>query len=68
MRDFVRRYVESPAPIELRSALAAYGLQILPGAVRTHVQIADSLSREQRDLLRQLGYNEKVERRGARPR
>jgi predicted metalloprotease with PDZ domain len=62
MRDFVRRYIESPAIIDLKSMLAVYGLQILPGGVRTHVQVADSLSRQQRDLLRQLGYNEKVER------
>jgi len=70
MRDFVRRYIESPAAIDLKGALTAYGLQILPGGARTHVQVADSLSRDQRDLLRQLGYNEKVERdrRNARPR
>ena len=70
MRDFVKRYIESPNAIDLKSALAAYGLQILPGGVRTHVQVADSLSRGQRDLLRQLGYNEKVERdrRSARPK
>jgi predicted metalloprotease with PDZ domain len=68
MRDYVRRYIESPATIDLKSALSSYGLQLLPGGVRTHVQVSDSLSREQRDLLRQLGYNEKVERdpRGAR--
>ena len=70
MRTFVRRYIESPAGIDLKSVLSVYGLQLLPGGVRTHVQIADSLSREQRDLLHQLGYNEKVERdrRIARPR
>lgn len=71
MRDFIRRYIESPAAIDLRSALTVYGLQLLPGGVRTHVQVASELSREQRDLLRQLGYNEKVERgrnRGARSR
>lgn len=68
MRDFVRRYIESPATIDLKSALANYGLQLLAGGVRTHVEVAASLSREQRDLLRQLGYNEKVERRGARAR
>lgn len=70
MRDFTRRYIESPVTIDLKSALAAYGLQILPGSARTHIQVADSLKREQRDLLRQLGYNERVERdrRSARPR
>ncbi|HEY0322434.1 MAG TPA: hypothetical protein VGC66_15870 [Pyrinomonadaceae bacterium] len=69
-RDFVRRYIESPAAIDLKSVLTIYGLQVLSGTARTHVQLADSLSREQRDLLRQLGYNDKVERdrRGARSR
>jgi predicted metalloprotease with PDZ domain len=68
MRDFVRRYIESPTAIDLKSTLPPYGLQLFPGGGRTHVQLADSLSRQQRDLLRQLGYNEKVERdrRGAR--
>lgn len=70
MRDFVRRYIESPAQIDLKSALSAYGLQLVPSGARTHIQVSDSLKREQRDLLRQLGYNERVERdrRGARPR
>jgi predicted metalloprotease with PDZ domain len=70
MRDFIRRYIESPAVIDLKSALPVYGLQLFPGGVRTHVQVAGGLSRQQRDLLRQLGYNEKVERdrsRSARP-
>jgi predicted metalloprotease with PDZ domain len=69
-RDFVRRYIEGPTAIDLKSVLSVYGLQLLPEGPRTHVQIADSLSREQRDLLRQLGYNEKVERdrRIARPK
>jgi predicted metalloprotease with PDZ domain len=70
MRDFVRRYIEGPTAIDLKSVLSVYGLQILPGEARTHIQTADSLSRDQRDLLRQLGYNERVERdrRVARPR
>ena len=68
--DFVRRYIESAAAIDLKSALPVYGLQVMPGGVRTHVQVTDSLNRRQRDLLGQLGYNERVERdgRGARRR
>lgn len=70
MREFVRRYVESPVTIDLKSGLTPYGLEILPGGVRTHVFVTSALSSRQRDLLRQLGYNEKVERdrRAARPR
>jgi predicted metalloprotease with PDZ domain len=70
MREFVRRYIESPVAIDLKSGLAPYGLEILPGGVRTHVSVVNSLNSRQRDLLRQLGYNERVERdrRAARPR
>jgi predicted metalloprotease with PDZ domain len=70
MRDFVRLYIESAGAIDLKTALANYGLELLPNGVRTHVLVAEQLSRRQRDLLRQLGYNERVERdrRSARPR
>lgn len=70
MREFVRRYIESPTAIDLKSSLSGYGLEILPGGARTHISIAGSTSQRQRDLLRQLGYNEKIERdrRTARPR
>lgn len=70
MRDFVRRFIESPTAIDLKSVLANYGLQLLPDGLRTQVSVVDSPSRGQRDLLRQLGYNERVERdpRRARPR
>jgi predicted metalloprotease with PDZ domain len=57
MRDFTRRYIESASVIELGAAIAPFGLRVENGGVRTHVLVADSLKREQRDLLRKFGYN-----------
>jgi predicted metalloprotease with PDZ domain len=70
MQEFVRGYIENPAPIDLKTLLAPYGLDVVSLGTRTQVSTRNSLSRQQRDLLRQLGYNEAVERgRGdARPR
>jgi predicted metalloprotease with PDZ domain len=57
MRDFTRRYVESASAVELATAIAPFGLRVESGGVRTHLSVADSLKREQRDLLRKFGYN-----------
>jgi len=58
MRDFVARYVEGVDEITLPPLLGAFGLEVKPGGVRTHVGVADSLEPAQRELLRKLGYNE----------
>jgi predicted metalloprotease with PDZ domain len=57
MRDFTRRYVESANTIDLATAIAPFGLRVESGGVRTHLSVANSLKREQRDLLRKFGYN-----------
>jgi predicted metalloprotease with PDZ domain len=57
MQDFTRRYVESASSIDLEAALAPFGLRVERGGVRTHISVASSLSRDQRDLLRKFGYN-----------
>jgi predicted metalloprotease with PDZ domain len=63
MRDFVRRYIETASAIELAQAVAPYGLRAeQPAGFRTHVSVADSLSRSQRDLLRKFGYNDEPQR------
>ncbi|HEX8709398.1 MAG TPA: hypothetical protein VF723_14230, partial [Pyrinomonadaceae bacterium] len=59
MQEFTRRYVETASPVELAAAIAPFGLRVEPGGVRTRIALADSLSRAQRDLLRDFGYNEK---------
>jgi hypothetical protein len=65
MRDFVLRYVESPSAIDLVQMAAPFGLRVERAqGFRTHVFVADSLSRSQRDLLRKFGYNNQPPRAG----
>lgn len=59
MRSYTERYVQGNSPLDLRAALAPFGLQTSSVGARTLVTVSDSLSKSQRDLLRKLGYNEK---------
>src|SRR5947209_532177 len=58
MRDFVERYVVGASEIDLAARIEAFGLRVEPGGARTHVGVAASPDRPQRELLRKLGYNE----------
>jgi predicted metalloprotease with PDZ domain len=62
MKEFVEQYVEQAAVIDLGSAIAPFGLEILKGGVRTHLAVASQLSRAQRDLLSKFGYNKDTRR------
>jgi predicted metalloprotease with PDZ domain len=65
MSDFVRHYIESASAVELAQAVAPFGLRVEQHeGFRTHVSVADSLSRSQRDLLRKFGYNNEPQRAG----
>lgn len=64
MQDFARTYVETPSVIDLPSVLARCGLRVERVGLRTQIFMNESLNREQRDLLRRLGYN--AEARGAK--
>lgn len=55
--DFSKRYIESVNRLDLTNALDAFGLQLGRSGARTRITVRDSLSRAQRDLLRQIGYN-----------
>jgi predicted metalloprotease with PDZ domain len=55
--DFSKRYIESASPLDLTNALDAFGLQVEHRGARTRINVAGSISRAQRDLLRQMGYN-----------
>jgi predicted metalloprotease with PDZ domain len=57
MREFTGRYIESASIIDLGAAIMPFGLRLDGGGVRTRLVVADSLGREQRDLLRKFGYN-----------
>jgi predicted metalloprotease with PDZ domain len=55
--DFSKRYIENASPLDLTTALEAFGLKVERNGARTQINVADSISRAQRDLLRQIGYN-----------
>ena len=57
IQDFTRRYVESASIIDLESAITPFGLRVERAGARTHVMVSESLTRNQRDLLRKFGYN-----------
>ena len=61
MGDFTETYVRGAGVIDLFAAIAPFGLTVEPGGVRTHVGVSALLERSQRELLRKLGYNEKLE-------
>jgi hypothetical protein len=61
MHDFTERYVQAATIIDLAAAIAPFGLVVEPGGARTHVGVSQNLERPQRELLRKLGYNEKLE-------
>lgn len=55
--DFSKRYIEGTSPLDITNALDTFGLKLKRDRSRTMINVADSLSRAQRDLLRQMGYN-----------
>lgn len=56
-QNFVERFISAPVSIDLKNELAPFGLRV-DKVVRTHISISDDLSKRQRELLKQLGYNE----------
>ena len=66
MREFVEHHLRGADAIKLPDVIESFGLRVEPGGVRTHVSVAPSLSRNQTDVLRKLGYNEKLDGRGRR--
>ena len=58
--DFVRVFIRNPVAINLATELAPFGLQVETVGLRTRITVSDKLSKQQRDLLRELGYNDVV--------
>jgi predicted metalloprotease with PDZ domain len=56
-QNFVERFINAPVSVDLKKELAAFGLRV-EKLVRTHISVSDDISKRQRDLLKQLGYNE----------
>jgi predicted metalloprotease with PDZ domain len=57
-QDFVNRLIVARVSIDLEKELAPFGLHVEKPGVRTHISANPQLTNRQRDLLKQLGYNE----------
>jgi hypothetical protein len=55
--DFVASFIRTPVSINLASELAPFGLIAETSGFRTQISIVEKLNKQQRDLLRELGYN-----------
>lgn len=59
MNDFVERFIQRPAAISLDAELRQSGLRVERAGLRSFIRVNDSLSHNQRDLLKELGYNDR---------
>src|SRR5262249_42423550 len=57
---FVRQFIQNPVTIDLASELAPFGFKVEAVGLRTRISVSDNVTRQQRDLLRKLGYNDAV--------
>jgi predicted metalloprotease with PDZ domain len=55
--SFNEQFISGPVSIDLKKELAPFGLRV-EKVVRTHISVSDDATKRQRDLLKQLGYNE----------
>jgi hypothetical protein len=62
-RTFVRAFVTQPAKFDLRQELDPLGLKVETFGLRTRINVSEDLTKQQRDLLRQLGYNDVTRKR-----
>lgn len=62
MQDFAATHIRTPSAITLSMWLTRFGLRVETFGMRTRITVSDSLNREQRDLLRRLGYNSETRR------
>jgi len=58
--NFVRQFIRNPVTINLASELAPFGLQVETIGLRTRIAVNERLNKQQRDLLREMGYNDVV--------
>lgn len=57
-QSFVRQFIREAVTISPASELAPFGLRVETFGLRTRLNVSDQLSKPQRDLLRELGYND----------
>jgi len=60
VNDFGTSFIRKPVTINLHEQLAPFGLQVETMGLRTYIAVSQSLTRQQRDLLHELGYNDYV--------
>lgn len=58
MQDFVRQFISAPVSVNLAQELAPFGLQVEVLGFRRRINVSEQLRKPQRDLLRELGYND----------
>ena len=65
-QDFVQMFIRNPVAINLQAELEPFGLRAEKFGSRTSISVSEQLTKRQRDLLRELGYNDYVrhQRRG----
>ena len=56
MEGFSERFVQSTTEIDLASVLAPFGLEITNMGSSSRIQVSKKINKEQRQLLRTLGY------------
>ena len=66
VQDFGRIFIRNAVAINLQEELAPFGLRVETFGLRTRISVSEALTRQQRDLLHELGYNDYV--RAPRPR
>jgi len=59
-QDFVRTFIRNPVNIDLQRELAPFGLRAEKFGSRTRISVSEQLTKRQRDLLRELGYNDEA--------
>jgi hypothetical protein len=66
VQDFGRLFIRQAVVINLPELLAPFGLRVETFGLRTRISVTESLTRQQRDLLHDLGYNDYVRSPGQR--
>lgn len=60
MERFAETYVRRASVIDLQAEAGQFGLKVERLGLRTRISVSETLTRQQRDLLRELGYNDSV--------
>lgn len=58
--DFVQRFINQPVSVDLQQELSQFGLRVEKFGFRTRIVPVEKLTKRQRDLLRELGYNDRA--------